>query len=96
MARIAIVADTDVPARAEEIPSWVLEEIREADRATRADDFDSMRVYERIREHADGELTSVSGNVDPEELECPSVATLADEGSTFVVSRGTGSPDGWH
>ncbi|TYL38307.1 YfcE family phosphodiesterase [Natronococcus pandeyae] len=96
MSRIAIVADTHVPSRATGVPDWIADEIERSDHTIHAGDFDSVQTYERVRELTGGDLTSVRGNMDPPTLEVPSVATLEIEGTTFVVTHGTGSPDGWH
>lgn len=96
MRRVAIVADTHVPSRASEVPEWVADEIRQTDHTIHAGDFDSKPAYDRIVDLADGNLTAVRGNMGPAGLAVPSVATLEVEGATFVVTHGTGSPDGWH
>ncbi|APW97528.1 YfcE family phosphodiesterase [Halobiforma lacisalsi AJ5] len=95
MRRVAICSDTHVPSRANEVPDWVAAELRRADHAIHAGDFDSRRAYDRIEELADGDLTCARGNMDPATLEAPAAATRVVEGVTFVVTHGTGSPDGW-
>lgn len=94
MPRVAILADTHVPSRADAIPAWVEDEIRAADRVIHAGDFDARAAYDRLESLA-ADLTAVSGNVDPAGLDLPARATLELEGVTFVVTHGTGSPDGW-
>jgi len=42
MVRLAIIADTHVPTRADETPKWVLEEIGKADHTIHAVDLDVM------------------------------------------------------
>ncbi|WP_265109119.1 metallophosphoesterase family protein [Halosolutus halophilus] len=96
MSRIAIIADTHVPTRARAIPDWVAAEIRRADHAIHAGDFDSNESYDRVVDLADGDLTAVRGNVDPATLDLPNAATVDLGGATFVVTHGTGSPAGWH
>lgn len=96
MQRVAIVSDTHVPSRASEVPGWVTDEIQGADHTIHAGDFDSKRAYDRIEELADGSLVCARGNVDPATLEAPAAAARRIEGVTFVVTHGTGSPDGWH
>ncbi|SDR39851.1 metallophosphoesterase family protein [Natronobacterium texcoconense] len=96
MKRVAIVSDTHVPSRASEIPDWIADEIRQADHTIHAGDFDSRRAYDRIEELADGNLTCARGNMDPATLEVPSAAVKRLEDVTFVVTHGTGSPEGWH
>ncbi|RKD95972.1 metallophosphoesterase family protein [Halopiger aswanensis] len=96
MTRVAIVSDTHVPSRATEIPEWVADELRAADHAIHAGDFDSQAAYERVRELADGDLICARGNMDPGALELPVTDTLVVDDVTFVVTHGTGSPSDWH
>jgi len=92
--RVAIVADSHIPSRAEELPDWVRDELRGADRVIHAGDFDSREAYDDIAELA-GELTAVRGNMDPEmtTVDLPETATLDVEGVRFVVTHGTGDLD---
>lgn len=102
--RIAVMADTHVPSRADAVPEWVLAELAESDHVVHAGDFDSPEAYETIVDAAP-ELTAVIGNIDPSTLDLPEVATLdvpesaADDGEReaenargvrFVVTHGTG------
>ncbi|QCW03471.1 metallophosphoesterase [Natrinema pallidum] len=96
MQRIAIIADTHVPSRERDLPDWVVEELRAADRTIHAGDFDSRRAHDRIDALANGALTAVRGNTDPPTIDVPHTATLEAGGVTFVVTHGTGSPTGWH
>ena len=91
---IAVVSDTHVPSRAEEIPAWVRERISDADHTIHAGDFDSEDAYETVEDLADGNLTAVQGNTDPS-LGLPDVTTLDVTETTFVVTHGTGSPEGY-
>lgn len=90
---IAVVSDTHVPSRADEIPAWVKDRIRAADHTIHAGDFDSAESYQTIEDLADGHLTAVQGNVDPPSLGLPQVTTLDITETTFVVTHGTGSPE---
>ncbi|WP_290812729.1 metallophosphoesterase family protein [Halovivax sp.] len=96
MTHIAILADTHVPSRANGLPDWVADELHAADRAIHAGDVDSPDAYETVADLVGGEsaLTAVGGNLDPAELELPTVATLSVEGVTFAVTHGSGSPRG--
>ena len=94
MSRVAILADTHVPSREPAVPEWVVDEIERADYAIHAGDFDSRACYERIADLAD-DLTAVRGNVDPASLDLPRTATRSVEDVTFVVTHGSGSPEGW-
>jgi len=93
MPRIAILADTHIPSRRAALPGFVREELREADLAIHAGDFDSQAAHESIVDLA-GDLTAVTGNMDPV-LDLPRVATRTAGGVTFVVTHGTGSPAGY-
>ena len=95
MPTLAIIADTHIPSRASEIPAWVEAHVRAADHLVHAGDFDSPEAYDRVEELADGDLTAVSGNVDPGSLDLSETAILEYEGHTFVVTHGTGSPRGY-
>lgn len=91
--RVAIIADTHVPSRADAIPGWVRDELREADRVVHAGDFDSAAAHEEVDSLAD-DLTAVRGNMDPN-LGLPEVATLDVAGVRFVVTHGTGPLAGY-
>lgn len=95
MPEVAIIGDTHVPSREPEVPDWVKERVEAADRTIHVGDFEGPDVLATVEEHA-GDLTAVHGNVDPEEIDLPAVATLDVEGVRFVVTHGTGSPNEWH
>lgn len=87
---VAIVSDTHVPTRADEVPEWVRERVREADHVIHAGDFDSAETYDEFAALAP-ELTAVQGNVDPVTLDLPETTTVDLGGLTFVVTHGTGA-----
>ena len=89
MTRIAIIADTHIPARAAGLPDWVRDEIDAADHVIHAGDFDSQDAYDTIRDLS-SRLTAVSGNMDPYGLDVPDVETVSIDGVSFVVTHGTG------
>ena len=91
---LALVSDTHVPGRAADLPSWVCDRIRAADRTIHAGDFDAPETVDQVRTLAT-ELTAVAGNIDPPTVDLPAVATLAVEDVTFVVVHGTGPHDSW-
>lgn len=95
MPRLAIVSDTHIPTRASGIPDWIEREIRSADAVVHAGDFTSEDAYDRVLDLAEGELTAVSGNMDPAGLSLPETATLELAGQTFVLTHGTGPPQGY-
>jgi putative phosphoesterase len=87
--QVALVSDSHVPERADEIPDKVLNACEDADIIAHAGDFTSKDVYEKF--DATGELVSVHGNMD-DVLELPRVDSFAAGGVEFVVIHGTGSP----
>lgn len=89
MLRIAIIADTHIPSRAEGIPEWIRTELERADHTIHAGDFDAAETLDTVRSLTDGELTAVTGNMDPQ-FDLPVVATVEREGVEFVVTHGTG------
>jgi hypothetical protein len=90
--RVAILSDTHVPGRAAAVPDWVREELRRADHAIHAGDFDSLDTLAAVRDLAP-DLTAVRGNVDPPGVDLPGTATVDLDGVAFVVTHGHGSAD---
>lgn len=95
MTRVAILSDTHIPSRAREIPDWVAAELQRAEYVIHAGDFDSPAPYDRVAELAEGELTAVSGNMDPHGLSLPETAGIEIADQPFVVTHGTGPPAGY-
>jgi putative phosphoesterase len=93
MPQLAIIADTHVPTRADEIPEWVIEEVENADHVIHVGDFESAETLDTVREHAP-ELTAVTGNMDSG-LGLPETETLELGGTEFVVTHGTGGIEGY-
>jgi putative phosphoesterase len=89
MPTIAIIADTHIPSRAEEIPESIREEVEQADHTIHAGDFDAADTLDDVRDLAGDELTAVTGNMDPH-FNLPSVTTIECGGVEFVVTHGTG------
>lgn len=85
---IAVLADTHVPSRADQLPAWVESALSEADHVIHAGDFDSVSAFEHV-ENLAGSLTAVTGNMDPS-LGLPETTTVAREGVTFLLTHGTG------
>lgn len=94
MVRIAIIGDTHIPSRADEIPEWVREEVEAADHTIHVGDFDAVETLDEVRDLAGGELTAVTGNMDPQ-FDLPSVTTVERGGVEFVVTHGTGDIEGY-
>jgi len=91
--QVAIVSDTHIPSREQQIPESFRERIRDAEHIIHAGDFDSKGAFADFQELA-GEVTAVHGNMDPN-IGLPSVATVEYGGVEFVVTHGTGSPRGY-
>jgi putative phosphoesterase len=93
--RVAIIADTHVPARASELPDWVRERVETADHVIHAGDFETAAVVDAVRTMAGGAFTGVRGNVDAADVDLPAVATADLGGVEFVVTHGTGDRRGY-
>jgi putative phosphoesterase len=87
--QVALVSDSHVPERADEIPDEVLNACEDADMTAHAGDFTSPEAYEKF--DATGKLVAVHGNMD-DVLELPRVDSFAAGGVEFAVVHGTGSP----
>jgi len=90
--RIAIVSDSHVPGRADEIPDRVLDACEDADLTAHAGDFTSSEVYDAFDET--GKLVAVRGNMD-RVSGLPRTEPFVAGGVEFVVTHGTGSPEGY-
>lgn len=51
---IVILGDTHVPSRADGVPDWVCEAVRDADHAIHTGDFDSAETLATVRDLARG------------------------------------------
>ena len=87
--QVALVSDSHVPERADEVPDEVLSACEDADMTAHAGDFTSPEAYEEFE--ATGELVAVHGNMD-DVLELPRVDSFAAGGVEFAIVHGTGSP----
>jgi putative phosphoesterase len=92
--QVAILSDTHVPGRADAIPSWVEDRIREADLVIHAGDYDSAETLDHLRDIST-EFVGVCGNIDPPEVDLPFVDIVEADGLTFVVTHGTGTRIGY-
>jgi putative phosphoesterase len=95
MVEVLLVSDSHVPSREPAVPEWVLERIRAAPYTIHAGDFDSPEALATVREAAN-DLTAVRGNIDPEDIGLPDVATLDVGGVRFVVTHGTGPIENYY
>jgi len=92
MPRVAIISDTHIPGRADEIPVPFRDRIAAADRVIHAGDFTASDALATVRDLATGPLVAVTGNMDGSGLDLPRTATLEVGDVTFVVTHGTGNP----
>jgi len=92
--QVAIIGDSHIPSRESAIPEPFRERIAAADHVLHTGDYDSEGALATVRELAP-ELTAVHGNMDPR-LGLPETATVERRGVEFVLTHGTGSPEGWH
>ncbi len=91
---IAVISDSHVPYRADEIPEQFLERAGEAELVVHCGDFETREVYERLDALAD-ELVAVKGNCDRFQLDVSQ--TFEREGVRFGVYHGSGiTPRGHH
>jgi len=84
--QVALVSDSHVPEREEEVPDEVLNACEDADITAHAGDFTSEEVYEEF--DATGEVVAVHGNMD-DVLNLPRVDSFAAGGVEFAVVHGT-------
>ena len=91
--QVALISDTHMPSRASGIPAWVEDAVRDADHTIHVGDFDSREGYDAVMDLVDENVTAVKGNMDPDELGLPEVATIELGGVTFVAIHGTGPTD---
>lgn len=95
MQRVAVISDTHIPNRATNIPASARDRIQDADHVIHAGDFTTASVLANVESLAGGNLTAISGNMDSTDLGLPSVDSCTIENVTFVVTHGTGSPQGY-
>lgn len=92
---IAIIADTHIPDREQRIPAAFRTHIERADHVIHAGDFTTAETLTQIRDLA-AELTAVHGNIDGQDIDLPTTATVTVDGLTIAVTHGTASTDdGW-
>jgi putative phosphoesterase len=84
---VALISDTHIPGRAEEIPSNFRHRIAAADHVVHAGDFETEAVLREIRTLAT-ELTAVYGNADPGAMPLPAVDSVTVADVAFVVTHG--------
>lgn len=89
--RLAIVSDSHIPERETAIPEPFGDRIADADHTIHVGDVQTADALATLRDRST-ELTAVRGNVDPPDLDLPSVATVENEGVTVVVTHGAVNP----
>ncbi|MFC7097182.1 YfcE family phosphodiesterase [Halobaculum marinum] len=88
---LAIVSDSHIPERADEIPDPFRERIAAADHTLHVGDVETAGVLAEFRDLA-GELTGVRGNIDPTDIGLPTVAAIEAEDVTVVAVHGAVNP----
>lgn len=84
---VALISDTHIPGRAEEIPSRFRDRISDADHVIHAGDFETKEVLRDVRSLATN-LTAVYGNADSGDMGLPAVDSVTLAGVPFVVTHG--------
>lgn len=90
---IAIISDTHVPSREQQLPAPFRERVRAAEHVLHAGDFDSTAAFANQQELAET-LTAVRGNTDPG-LGLSRVQTVTCGNIEFVLTHGTGPVPGY-
>jgi len=94
---VALLSDTHVPDREDDLPEPFRERIADADRVIHAGDFTDPEVLAEIRDLGD-DLAAVHGNVDGPELELPFYDVCEAGAVSFVVTHahvGVRSREDW-
>jgi putative phosphoesterase len=90
---IAVISDSHIPKRGEDMPEEFYEELKEAEVTVHCGDFVSQEFKEKLEQYT--ELVAVKGNCDRFDLD-PS-ETFRKEGLKFAAYHGTGiTPRGHH
>lgn len=88
---IAVISDSHIPGRAQEIPEEFIQKLEEADLIVHCGDFETEEVYKELMQH--GEVIAVRGNCD--RIELPKYEEFERNSVKFGVNHGTGiSPRG--
>lgn len=91
---IAVISDSHIPSRAEEIPEKFLEKVEKAEITVHCGDFVTEELHDCIEAKAE-KFVAVKGNC--ERFELPSSETFSYEGHNFGAYHGTGiNPRGHH
>lgn len=90
---IAVLSDSHIPKRAENIPDIFLDKLEDASVIVHCGDFEKEEVYEELRKY--GELIGVKGNCDMFDLQ--NSAKFEQNNIDFCVYHGSGiRPRGHH
>jgi hypothetical protein len=84
---IAIIADTHIPYREQQIPASFRRRIRAADHVIHAGDFTTSEAIAEIRDLSTA-LTAVKGNMEADHVDMPSKTTVELGGIRFGVTHG--------
>lgn len=88
MTRVAILGDSHVPFRVDEVPEQVWDEVRNADLTVHMGDFDSQKAFHEFVEECQA-MIAVKGNMDPSMIDLEAAELFDLEEVTFFVSHGT-------
>jgi len=84
---IAVISDSHIPGRAEEIPEKFYRKMDEASKLVHCGDFEKRNIYEKLDERYE-DFTAVKGNNDF--FEIPVSEIFSSEGVEIGVYHGTG------
>lgn len=88
MTRVAILGDSHVPFREDEVPEQVWEDVRESDLTVHMGDFDSRKAFHEFVDESQA-MIAVRGNMDPSSVDLEEAELFDLEEVTFFVSHGT-------
>ncbi len=88
MTRVAILGDSHVPFREDEVSEQVWREVREADLTVHTGDFDSQKAFHEFVEESQA-MIAVTGNMDPSMIDLEDAELFDLEEVTFFLSHGT-------
>lgn len=88
--RVIVLSDTHIPKRAKELPSELVQELKQADLIIHAGDWQTIEVLDMLRPY--GPIEGVYGNVDSEHIkqQFPDKKLLEIKGFKIGVVHGHG------
>lgn len=88
MTKVAILGDSHVPFREDEVPEQVWQDVREADLTVHTGDFDSQKAFREFVDESQA-MIAVTGNMDPSMIDLHEAELFDLEDVTFFLSHGT-------